>query len=59
MGSGEMTEAEFVDFLLTTALRLLARNSRRGSVHFVCMDWRHMGELLSAGKQVYDKLLNL
>ena len=48
MGSGEMNEAEFIDFL-TISFRLLARHSRRGSVHFVCMDWRHMGELLSAG----------
>lgn len=58
MASGEMNEAEFVDFL-TMSLRLLARHSRRGSVHFICMDWRHMGELLSAGKQIYGKLLNL
>jgi DNA modification methylase len=58
MASGEMNEAEFIDFL-TMSFRLLARHSRRGSVHFVCMDWRHMGELLSAGKQIYGKLLNL
>ena len=58
MGSGEMNEAEFTDFL-TMSFRLLARHSRRGSVHFVCMDWRHMGELLSAGRQIYGKLLNL
>jgi DNA modification methylase len=58
MGSGEMNEAEFIDFL-TMSFRLLARHSRRGSVHFVCMDWRHMRELLSAGRQIYGKLLNL
>jgi DNA modification methylase len=58
MGSGEMNEAEFIDFL-TMSFRLLARHSRRGSVHFVCMDWRHTGELLSAGRHIYGKLLNL
>jgi DNA modification methylase len=58
MGSGEMSEAEFVAFL-TTSLRLLARHSSSGSVHFICIDWRHMGELLAAGKQIYDALLNL
>lgn len=58
MGSGEMSEAEFIDFL-TMSFRLLARHSKRGSVHFACMDWRHMEELLSAGKQIYGKLLNL
>jgi DNA modification methylase len=58
MASGEMNEAEFISFL-TASLRLLARYSTSGSVHFVCMDWRHLSELLAAGKQVYDSLLNL
>jgi hypothetical protein len=58
MASGEMSEAEFVAFL-TTSLRLLIRHSEGSSVHFVCMDWRHMGELLAAGRQIYDALLNL
>jgi DNA modification methylase len=58
MASGEMSETEFVAFL-TTSLGLLRRFSAAGSVHFVCMDWRHMGELLDAGRRVYDQLLNL
>jgi hypothetical protein len=58
MASGEMSEAEFVAFL-TTSLRLLTRYSTFGSVHFICMDWRHMGELVAAGRQIYDSLLNV
>jgi len=58
MASGEMSEAEFTTFL-SRALTLLARFSRDGSLHFVCMDWRHMGELLAAGKQAYTELKNL
>jgi DNA modification methylase len=58
MASGEMTEFEFISFP-SSSLRLLAQYSTGGSVHFVCMDWRHMSELLTAGKQVYDSLLNL
>jgi len=58
MASGEMNEAEFVAFL-TTSLRLLARHSTNGSIHFVCMDWRHASELLAAGNQIYEALLNL
>jgi hypothetical protein len=58
MASGEMSEAEFVSFL-TTSLRLLARHSTSGSVHYLFTDWRHCYELLVAGRQVYDKLLNL
>src|SRR5216684_847800 len=58
MASGEMSEAEFTAFL-TRACALLARHSRDGSLHFVCMDWRHMGELLAAGREVYTELKNL
>lgn len=58
MASGEMDDAEFTTFL-TQALTLLARHSSSGSVAFVCIDWRHMGELLGAGKQAYQSLLNV
>ncbi len=58
MASGEMSEGEFVAFL-HAALQLLARYSTGGSVHYIFMDWRHVGELLSAGRQVYATLLNL
>jgi len=58
MASGEMSESEFSDFLCG-ALSLLERHSRDGSVHFLCMDWRHAAELLLAGKKAYDTLLNL
>jgi DNA modification methylase len=58
MASGEMSEFQFISFL-SSSLKLLARYSVNGSVHFVCMDWRHAGELLTAGKQVYDSVLNV
>lgn len=58
MASGEMDEAEFTKFL-SDSLGLLARHSISGSVHFICMDWRHIGEMLSAGGKAYDTLLNL
>jgi DNA modification methylase len=58
MASGEMDQEEFVAFL-TSSLRLLAKHSTEGSVHFVCMDWRHAEELLTAGKRTYESLLNL
>lgn len=58
MASGEMSEAEFVAFL-STGLRQFAKHSAPGSVHFICMDWRHMKELLAAGGEAYDSLLNL
>ena len=47
MASGEMNEAEFTDFL-SRAFSLLADNTANGSVHFICMDWRHLAEILRA-----------
>jgi DNA modification methylase len=58
MASGEMTEGEFLDFL-SKALGLVRLNSKPGSVHFICMDWRHAGELIMAGKRTYATFLNL
>jgi DNA modification methylase len=58
MASGEMNEAEFTRFLLRVC-SLLADHSASGSIHFICMDWRHMAELMSAGCQAYTELKNL
>jgi DNA modification methylase len=53
-----MSPAEFTDFL-SRVCALLASHSVDGSIHFVCMDWRHMGELITAGKQAYSELKNV
>jgi hypothetical protein len=58
MASGEMSAAEFTRFL-ETALGNMARDSADGAIHFVCMDWRHLRELLAAGDAVYSDLKNL
>ena len=58
MASGEMTSAEFTEFL-TRAFANLADNSVDGSIHFLCMDWRHMTEMLAAGNAAYTELKNL
>ena len=58
MASGEMTKPEFTAFLKSVLARLAA-SSADGSIHFVCMDWRHMGELLGAADGVYAELKNL
>ena len=50
--------SEFTAFLEET-LGNAARVSRDGAVHFVCMDWRHVGELIEAGREVYGEMLNL
>ncbi|WP_347310804.1 site-specific DNA-methyltransferase [Defluviimonas sp. SAOS-178_SWC] len=56
--SGEMSPAAFVTFL-EASLGNAARIARDGAIAFVCMDWRHMGELLAAGSAVFSELKNL
>jgi DNA modification methylase len=58
MASGEMSHAEFTKFLRTTFWHLCAV-SASGSIHFICMDWRHMGEVLGAAEGTYEELKNL
>jgi DNA modification methylase len=58
MGCGEMSEAEFKSFL-EAVFRQLAANTTDGSIHQICMDWRHMREMLAAGGAVYSELKNL
>jgi hypothetical protein len=58
MASGEMSASEFTAFLKET-LGNAARVSRDGAVHYVCMDWRHVAELIEAGREVYGEMLNL
>ena len=57
-GSGELSSAQFESFLQQT-LGLCARYSIDGSIHYVCMDWRHAKELLSAGAMVFAELKNI
>ncbi len=56
--SGEMSEAEFTDFLRAT-LGHAAAVARDGAIAFVCMDWRHMRELMTAADAVFSELKNL
>ena len=56
--SGEMNKGEFSAFL-TDTLSNMARHMRDGAIAFVCMDWRHMGELLEAGEAVFTEFKNL
>lgn len=58
MASGEMSEAAFTSFLKRVFANL-AGASRDGAIHFVCMDWRHLSELLTAGRAVYAEMKNL
>jgi DNA modification methylase len=58
MASGEMDRTEFTAFL-GQAFRNLVSFSIDGSLHFICMDWRHAEELLAAARDIYGELKNL
>ena len=58
MASGEMTKDDFTAFLAEfLAAPIPALHD--GGILFVCMDWRHMGELLDAGERNGLELKNL
>ncbi len=57
MAAGEMSSAQFSGFLRTSFDRFI-ENSNPGSLHYICMDWRHIAEIHEAGK-AYDELKNI
>ncbi|MDX3899097.1 MAG: DNA methyltransferase [Sphingobium sp.] len=58
MGSGEMSRREFVEFLKTVIMRLVA-HSVDGAIHFQCIDWRHSAEMQAACEACYSEFKNL
>ena len=58
MATGEMSDQEFIAFL-ETFMRLAATHSVDGAIHFLCMDWRHMREILAAAQPIYGSPKNL
>ena len=56
--SGEMSSSQFRKFLRCTLTNGVAV-STLGAVHFVCMDWRHIADLIFVGSALYDAMLNL
>ena len=58
MASGEMSDAEFRAFL-ADVMALLLGQLVDGGIAMVCMDWRHIEELIAAGKACGFELINL
>lgn len=58
MASGEMTEAEFTGFL-NSAMTNLVNYTTDGSIHFICMDWKHVKEMIFAADGLYSELKNI
>lgn len=58
VASGELSKEEFTQFL-TDTLSLAAGFLKNGAIAYVCMDWRHLEELLVAGRRAFDEMKNL
>ena len=58
MASGEMSQDEFTAFL-TEVFRQLVAHTVDGSIYQVCMDWRHVAEMMTAGNATYTELKNV
>ncbi|WP_267635384.1 site-specific DNA-methyltransferase [Frigidibacter sp. RF13] len=58
MASGEMSAEAFTGFL-RQVFGHLAAHSVEGAIHYICMDWRHMGEIQAAAIGIYSEMKNL
>ena len=58
MASGEMSEAAYTAFL-ETFIRQVAAHSKAGSIHYLFIDWRHLPELLNAGRPLFSEWKNV
>jgi hypothetical protein len=58
MASAEMPPSAFIDFL-KTVFRNLVTHTTDGSVHGICIDWRRVLEMMTAGDAVYTELKNI
>lgn len=52
--SGEMSEEEFIQFLKDVFVNLI-NYSIDGSIHYICMDWKHIFEIVNAAKPLFGK----
>jgi DNA modification methylase len=57
-GTGEMSPEQFTTFLVAS-LKVLQTSSSPQALIYACMDWRHVHELISAGRQCALELYNI
>jgi hypothetical protein len=55
---GDMSSADFVRFLSGT-LKTAASVSHPGALHFLCMDWGHIAELMAAAEPIYGRAIDV
>lgn len=57
MGAGEMSRPQFIEFL-RKIFKNQIRYSYKGSIHYICMDWKHIFEITTAGHD-YTEFKNM
>lgn len=57
-GSGEMSDAQFIAFSAKW-MSATARFCTNGSLAYVCMDWRHLAQMQTAGGEIFTELKNI
>lgn len=58
MAAGEMTASEYRCFLLS-ALGHAIQHASNGALLYVCIDWRHIDDVLVVGSELKSKLINI
>lgn len=58
MASGEMNSEEFTKFL-TSNFALCEQYLKDGGLSYNYMDWRHIGEIIAAGRDIYKSFINM
>lgn len=58
MASGEMSKDQFSAFL-QEAINAMCKVSQDGAIHYICMNYRHLKELLDAAIPLYGELKQL
>lgn len=56
--AGEMSQPQYRVFLCDTLANGIDV-SIPGAVHFICIDWRHIADLIEVAGPLYDQMLNL
>jgi DNA modification methylase len=58
MAAGEMSPEKYRVFL-RLSIKQMVQNSVDGSLHYHCIDWRHLTDIQAASENVYRELLNI
>ena len=58
MATGEMDDAAYGDFL-RAFMGGAIDSSTDGALHYICIDWRHVYDVIAAGRDLYTDLKNI